>query len=124
VQRVAADYLKRSNLTVGEFIPDSKPDRAAVPATIDVAALVKDYKGDPAAVAGETFDTSPVNLDARSQRFTLQNGMKVVLLPKKTRGGAVHFALDLHYADEKSAFGKQTGRLADRIDAVARRRQA
>src|SRR6185295_10894577 len=28
--------------------------------------------------------------------------------PKKTRGGAVQFALDLHYADEKSAFGKQT----------------
>src|SRR4029079_807427 len=73
-----------------------------------VGALVKDYKGDAAAVAGETFDTSPVNLDARSQRFTLQTSMKVVLLPKKTRGGAVNFALDLHYADEKSAFGKQT----------------
>jgi zinc protease len=107
VQRVALAYLKPSNLTVGEFIPDPKPDRAPVPPTVDVAALVKDYKGDPAAVAGETFDTSPVNLDARTQRFVLANGMKVALLPKKTRGAAVDFALDLHYADEKSAFGKQ-----------------
>ena len=108
VQRVALDYLKRSNLTVGEFIPDAKPDRAPVPATIDIAALVKDYKGDPAAVAGETFDTTPVNLEARTQRFALPNGMKVALLPKKTRGAAANFALTLHYADEKTAFGQQS----------------
>ena len=31
VQRVALDYLKRSNRTVGEFIPDAKPDRAPAP---------------------------------------------------------------------------------------------
>ena len=107
MQRVALDYLKPSNVTVGEFVPDAKPDRAPVPATVDVAALVKDYKGDPAAAAGETFDASPANLDARTQRFALPNGMKVALLPKKTRGDAVNFALTLHYADEKSAFGKQ-----------------
>jgi len=106
-QRVALDYLKRANVTVGEFIPDAKPDRAPVPAPVDLAAIVKDYKGDPAAVAGETFDASPANLEARTQRITLPNGMKLALLPKKTRGAAVHFSLTLHYADEKSAFGKQ-----------------
>jgi zinc protease len=107
VQRVALDYLKSSNVTVGEYIPDAKPDRAPVPAAVDVAALVKDYKGDPAAAAGETFDASTANLDARTQRFTLPNGMKVALLPKKTRGEAVRFTLTLRFADEKSAFGKQ-----------------
>jgi zinc protease len=86
VQRVALDYLKRSNLTIGEFLPDAKPDRAPVPATVDVAAMVKDYKGDAAAMTGEVFDPTPANLDARTQRFTLPNGMKVALLPKKTRG--------------------------------------
>ena len=108
VQRVALDYLKRSNLTVGEFIPDAAPNRAPVPAPVDVAALVKDYKGDPAAVTGEAFDTSPANLEARTQRVTLPNGMKVALLPKKTRGAAVSFALTLRFADEKSAFGQQS----------------
>jgi zinc protease len=107
VQRVALDYLKRSNVTVGEFIPDAKPDRAPVPGKVDLAAVVKDYKGDPAAVTGEVFDTSPANLEARTQRVTLPNGMKLALLPKKTRGGAVHFALTMHYADEQSAFGNQ-----------------
>jgi len=107
VQRVALDYFKRSNVTIGEFIPDAAPDRAPVPPTVDVAALVKDYKGDAAATAGETFDTSIANLDARTQRFALPNGMKVALLSKKTRGEAVSFQLSMHFADEKSAFGKQ-----------------
>ena len=53
--------------------------------------MVKDYKGDTAVAAGEAFDPSPANLDARTQRFTLPNGMKVALLPKKTRGEAVNF---------------------------------
>ncbi len=107
VQRVALDYFKRSNATIGEFIPDATPDRAPVPPTVDVAAMVKDYKGDAAATAGETFDTSIANLDARTQRFAIPNGMKVALLPKKTRGEAVNFTLSLHFADENSAFGKQ-----------------
>jgi len=107
VQRVALAYLKRSNVTVGEFVPDAAPDRAPVPPTVDVAAMVKDYKGDAAVVAGETFDTSIANLDARTQRYALANGMKVALLPKKTRGEGVNFSLSLHFADEKSAFGKQ-----------------
>ncbi len=108
VQRVALDYLKRSNVTVGEFIPDAKPDRAPVPPKVDVAALVKDYKGDTATAAGETFDPSPANLDARTQRFTLPNGMKVALLPKKTRGETVNFNLSLHFGNEQSVAGKAT----------------
>jgi zinc protease len=106
VQRVALAYLKRSNLTVGEFLPDPKPDRAPMPPAVDVAALLKDYKGDAAAVAGETFDPSPANLDARTKRVTLANGMKVALLPKKSRGEAVSFSLTLRFGDEKSVFGK------------------
>jgi zinc protease len=113
VQRVALSYLKRSNVTVGEFIPDAAPDRAPAPPPVDIAAMVKDYKGDASAAQGETFDTSIANLDARTQRYTLPNGLKVALLSKKTRGEGVNFSLTLHFADEKSAFGKQAdGQLA------------
>jgi zinc protease len=56
--------------------------------------------------AGETFDATPANLDARAQRFTLADGMKVVLLPKTTRGSTVQFALRLHYGDVNSIMGK------------------
>ncbi len=106
VQRVALEYLKRSNVTVGEFLPDPKPDRAPMPPTVDVAAMVAGYKGDAATAAGEAFDASIANLDARTQRFTLPNGMKVALLPKKSRGEAVSFSLALHFGDEKSVAGK------------------
>ncbi len=106
VQRVALAYLKRSNVTVGEFVPDAKPDRAPAPPTVDVAAAVKDYKGDATVTAGEAFDPSPANLDARTERFALPNGMKVALLPKKTRGETVNFSVALHFGDEKSVAGK------------------
>ena len=106
VQRVAEAYLKSSNRTVATFVPDAKPDRAPLPPAVDVAAMVKDYKGDPAAATGEIFDATPSNLDGRTQRFALQNGMKVALLPKKTRGGTFRFRIDVHQGSEKSLFGK------------------
>jgi zinc protease len=106
VDRVATAYFKPANRTVGEFIPDATPDRSPAPPTVDIAAMVKDYKGDPAIAAGEAFDATPANLDARAQRFTLANGMKVVLLQKKTRGETVNLSLRLHYGDVASVFGK------------------
>ena len=106
VDRVAIAYFKAANRTVGEFIPDAAPDRSPTPPTVDIPALVKDYKGDAAIAAGEAFDATPSNLDARAQRFTLANGMKVVLLPKKTRGETVNFALRLRYGDVITVAGK------------------
>src|SRR5580658_1184377 len=106
VQRVAAAYLKTSNQTIGEFIPDPKPDRAEVPAKTDVAAALKDYKGDVAMAAGEAFDPSPKNIESRVQRYTLPSGMKVSLLQKKTRGGSVHAVINLHFGDLESLAGK------------------
>jgi zinc protease len=97
VKRVAAAYLKSSNRTIGEFIPDAKPDRAIIPPKTDVAAEVKDYKGEAAMAQGEAFDPSPANIEAHTQRFTLPSGMKVALLTKKTRGASVHAVIDLHF---------------------------
>jgi zinc protease len=105
VQRVALEYVKPSNRTLGMFIPDAKPDRAPPPPGVDVAAMVNDYKGDTGVTAGEAFEPTPANLEARSQRFTLPNGMKVALLPKKTRGETVQLQLRLHHGDEASLRG-------------------
>lgn len=106
VQRVAAAYLKTSNRTIGEFIPDPKPDRAEIPPKTDLAAALKDYKGDAAMASGEVFDPSPKNIESRTERFTLPSGMKVALLPKKTRGGTVHLSLRLHFGDVDSLKNK------------------
>ena len=102
VQRVATDFIKPANLTLGEFIPDAKPDRAPEVAAADIASVVAKYRGDPAVAAGETFDATPANLEARTERFKLANGMSVALLSKKTRGASVRFALQLDYGDVDS----------------------
>ncbi len=107
VSRVAKAYFKPQNRTLGRFIPTAKPDRAEMPARPELATLLADYKGDTAATEGEVFDPSAANLEKRIERFTLDNGMKVALLPKKTRGNTVQVALRIGYGDEKSLFGKR-----------------
>ena len=53
MQRVAAAYLKPSNRTLVTFVPTEKPDRAEIPVTPDVTALVAAYRGDTALAQGE-----------------------------------------------------------------------
>lgn len=106
VQRVAGVYLKPSNRTVGRFIPTQTPDRAEVPATPSVAAMVGNYTGRAAVAAGEAFDPSPKNIDARAQRVRLANGAHVTLLPKETRGDRVLAQVVERHGTEKALFGK------------------
>ena len=108
VTRVAKAYLKSSNRTLGEFIPTATPDRAEIPPTPDPATLFKDFKGGASIQQGEAFDPTPKNIEARVVRAKLPNGMKLVMFPKKTRGGTVIARINIHYGDEKSLFGKET----------------
>jgi zinc protease len=105
VQRAALTYLIPSNRTLGMFIPDDKPVRAAIPQTPDIAALVKDYKGDAAVAAGEVFDPATGNVEKRTTRAKLPNGMKLTLLPKKTRGETVAGVIQLNYGTAQSLSG-------------------
>lgn len=106
VQRVATGYLKSSNRTVGLFIPADKPERAEIPSTPDVAALVKDYKGAAAVAEGEAFDPSPENIEKRTRRIELPRGLQLALLPKKTRGETVVASLIFHFGDEESLMNR------------------
>ena len=108
VQRVAAQYLKNSNRTLGMFVPTPQPDRAEIPPAPDVAALVRGYKGAAPVAAGETFEPTAANIDARTIVQALPGGMKLALLPKKTRGGTVVARLILHWGDEQSKMGRST----------------
>ncbi len=106
VARVAKAYLKSSNRTLGEFIPTKTPDRAEIPAAPDPAALFKDYKGGETISTGEAFDPTPANIEARVIRRTLPNGLKLLMFPKKTRGGTVVALMSVRFGDERSLFGK------------------
>jgi zinc protease len=108
VQLAAAKYLQRNNRTVGMFLPTDKPERIAVPPTPDVAAMVANYQGRVALAEGEAFDPAPEKIEARVQRLELPEGVKVTVLPKKSRGEEARLTMTLHYGDENSLKGLET----------------
>lgn len=128
VKRVATQYLKADNRTVGVFIPTDKPDRSEIPAVPDVEAMVKDYKGNAAMAQGEAFDPSPANIESRTTRFDLPNGMKGAMLSKKTRGESVEVRITFRFGDLKSlsnkgTIGQYTGSMLNKGTAKHTRQQ-
>ncbi|MBL8190452.1 MAG: insulinase family protein, partial [Acidobacteria bacterium] len=107
VQRVAVNYLKQSNRTLGQFIPTQKPERSEIPANPDVLALVKDYKGDAKVAEGEAFEPTPTNIESRAVRASAA-GIKYTFVPKRTRGNTVVATLTLRFGDEKSLMNRDT----------------
>jgi zinc protease len=105
VNRVAARYLVPTNRTTGLFIPTQEVVRAEVPPAPDVAAVLKDYKGGTAVAAGEAFEPTVANIEKRVQRRVLSGGVKVGLLPRKTRGESVTAILTLRYGNAESLKG-------------------
>jgi zinc protease len=104
VSQVAAKYLISSNRTLGLFIPVENPVRAAIPQVTenDLSEVVTGYKGDETFAAGEAFDPTPENIEKRVNRTTTQAGLRLALLPKKTRNRIVHATLILRFGAEKS----------------------
>ncbi|HTL26489.1 MAG TPA: pitrilysin family protein, partial [Burkholderiales bacterium] len=108
VQRVATKYLKADNRVLGTFVPTEQPDRAEIPPRPDSAAMVAGYKGREDVEQGEAFDPSPQNIQKRLIQRELPNGIKLALLPKKTRGGRVLATLSLYWGDEASKMNRST----------------
>lgn len=109
VNRVATRYLRQSNRTLGVFVPTEKPERAEIPFVkdADIAAMVKDYKGDALVAGGEAFDPSPANIELRTKRSKI-GGIDVAFVPKENRGDSVVARLALRIGDEKSVMNRAT----------------
>lgn len=107
VQRVAKQFLKQSNRTLGVFYPTEKPDRAEIPqiSDVDIAGMVKDYKGEATVAAGENFDPTPSNIENRVKRGAI-GGLKTAFLSKKNRGESVYLSLNLRLGDAKDLMGR------------------
>jgi zinc protease len=111
VRSAALAYLKPTNRTVGLFIPEPAPDRAVIPEPPNLVTLLEGYTGDEQRSAGEVFDATPANIEERVIRAELPGGVKLVMLPKETRGDAVQAIIRLNIGDEQSLMG--TGRLGN-----------
>ncbi len=103
---VALKYFATSNRTVGYFVPTSKPERTPVPAVPDIAKLVEGYTGRQLkGISSEESDVSPLGIEARLKRPEPIAGVKLALLPKKTRNEAVFLTLALHYGNAENLKG-------------------
>jgi zinc protease len=108
VQRVATAYFKPANRVLATFVPTDHPDRVPIPATPDLDSALAAVRGGDQPAAGEEFDPTPANIEARVIRKTLANGLRIALLPKKTRGHNVVAQLALHWGTEQSLTGRGT----------------
>jgi zinc protease len=128
IVRIAKLYFRASNRTVGVFIPTDSPSRTEVPASPNLESLLKDYKTGLSVSSGEAFDPAPANIEKHIVRARLPNGMKLVMLPKTSRGGVVSATIQLRFGDEKSltglrAVGDLTGSLLMRGTKTKTRQQ-
>ena len=108
VNQFAAKFLKSSNRTAGLFLPTKTPDRSPVPARPDVASVVKDYKGEASSDEGEAFEATLDNIDKRTKVVKLPVGMKLAMLPKKTRGKGVRLLLSMRVGSLADLKGRAT----------------
>lgn len=108
VKRVADEYLRPNNRTVGIFEPVKESQKVAIPQVADIEKMIGEYKGREAVAMGEDFDVSPENIDKRTIVKTLPGGVKVALLSKKTRGEEVNLKMSLRYGSLENLQGKRT----------------
>lgn len=106
VQRVAAKYLKPSNRTMGRFIPTDNPDRVEIAAAPNLDSLLANYHSEAIVAAGEAFDPTPANVDARAHRSVLKSGLRLALLSKRNRGEAVSAVVSLRIGNEQALINK------------------
>lgn len=108
VNATLRQWLLPSNRTMGRLYATAAPQRSPLAQALSAADALKDYVPKAAVAAGETFDTSPANIDRRTERYQLKNGLRVALVPKRSRGETVELALNLHYGTLESLRGKRT----------------
>jgi zinc protease len=106
VDAFARRYIKPSNRTLGLFVPTAKPDRAPLTTAPDAAPLVQAYSGGTTETAGEAIEPTLTALDAHTQRSQLANGMRILMLPKATRGHAVRLVLAVPYGSVEALRGR------------------
>ena len=108
VVRVAEQYFKPQNRTVGRFYPVAEPDRADIPEVNDLSAYLDGYEGREAIAEGEEFDPSYDNIDGRTASGTLgaNDNIEFMVLPKETRGNSVNAQLVVRFGTLDSQMGR------------------
>jgi zinc protease len=105
IEAATARYFRRDNRTVAAFVPEDAPRRVAVTAAPPVADVLRGLKPRAAAAAGEVFDPSTANIDARTRHLRVGD-LNIALLPKATRGQTVNVAMNFKWGDLATLSGR------------------
>ena len=106
ISEAASRYFVRDNRVVGMFLPEAHPKRAEIPAAESLADQVAHHHFKAEGEQAEAFDATQDNINART-RIVTAGGLKLALLPKKTRGGTVTVQIKPLSGDRASLEGKQ-----------------
>jgi len=106
VNRVIAEYWKKSNSTTGIFIAEKTPDRSIVPESPKEGTLTKYYKSSDFIISESTFDASPEAILSNSKQGQLSGGAKYILLPKPSRGESVSANLIINVGNKETLLNK------------------
>jgi zinc protease len=117
VLRVAQDYFKPANRTIGRFFPTEDPDRAEIPEVNNLSALTDGYKGREDIDAGEEFDPDYDNIDTRTVSGTVgKTKVEYSLLAKETRGNSVNARMSARFGNLEALKGRaKAGEMAGRM---------
>jgi len=110
VTSVAQKYFRRDNRTVGLFLPDDDPQRAAIPPAPTAAQRLAEFKPRAGIALGEAFEPTQDNINRRTRLVNIGD-LKIALLPKKTRGETVNVAMNFRYGDAQSLTGQSINAL-------------
>lgn len=109
VAAAAQRYFRRDNRTVGMFIPEDHPQRAEIPAPLPVETMLAGFTPRATVAAGENFEPTQENIDARTRRVEIGD-LHLALLPKKTKGETVNVAMNFQFGDLASLQGRSAAR--------------
>jgi zinc protease len=109
VNQAVRTWLLPSNRNLGRFYAtEAAPERTPLALRVDAQVALKDFKPKATLAAGEVFEATPTNIDKRTERYTLPSGLRVALLPKKTRGETVEVQMTLRFGNLASLRGQRT----------------
>jgi zinc protease len=98
VRRVAKTYLQPANRSLGHYLPLAQGQQVEVPPVADRSAGLDGLKIELGLSDGESFDPTPVALQARTEHLSLPSGIRLALLPKRNRGDSVSLLMQLRWA--------------------------
>ncbi|ALN62613.1 putative zinc protease [Lysobacter antibioticus] len=112
VNRVARTYLRPANRTLGRLLATASPQRVVIPEAPSPAALLWDYVGKAKADTVERFDASSANIRQRTRFVHIDtgsgDGLRLALLPKKSRGNKVVVEALFRFGDVDGLRGRDT----------------